>query len=205
MNTYTERQTSGIDWPPFISDQPQLLGNRPNSSAAAPEYTFTTQNHVSLFDTDRWLVDELKTPLRPLYELYAKTVRPSRAGVANLDYHEKQIADYKASQEATLAELRQRFVMPSDSAVSAFLTNHRSLPHFLTEAAERLKDAFGESVIINLEVSTDEDGDETLYGIAMWQAGANSAARAFNSFIENWWLHRMNASTADVAFVYKLV
>lgn len=205
MNAYTERQTSGIDWPPFIGDQPQLLGDRPKSSAAAPQDTFTAQDQVSLFDTGHWLVGKLRTPLRPLHELSAKNVQPSRAGVANLDNHEKQMADYKASQEVTLAELRHRFVMPSDSAVSAFLANHRSLPHLLSEAAERLKDAFGENVILNLEISTDEDGDETLYGIAMWQADASSAAHAFNSFVENWWLHRMNASTADVAFVYKLV
>lgn len=205
MNAYTERQTSGIDWSPFMSDQVQLLGKLPKSSATPAEPPLTVAGPVSFFDSDYWLVHERDTLFRRLYGLSAKTVRSSRAGISNLETHQKQAVDYRASQEAILTQLRHRFVMPFESTVATFLTNHRSLPHLLTEAAERLKEAFGESVILNLEMSTDEDGEEILYGIAICQTDANSAARAFNYFVEKWWLHRMNASTTDIAFVYRLV
>jgi hypothetical protein len=118
---------------------------------------------------------------------------------------ERQMADSAASRQLIVNELRSRFGMASDSAIVAFLASHRSLPHLLTEAFDRLKDAFGDNLIVNLEVSTDEDGNQMLYAITLWKADARQAASAFNSFVENWWVHRMSYSNSDVAFVYRLL
>jgi hypothetical protein len=118
---------------------------------------------------------------------------------------EEEMAGYRASQEAILKELQNRFGMVSDGLVAAFLANHRSLPHLLTEAFDRLKEAFGTSIVVNLEVTTDEDGHQTLYAITLWKEDARQAATAFNSFVENWWIHRMSAATSDIAFVYQLI
>ena len=112
---------------------------------------------------------------------------------------------YRVSQETILKELQNRFGMASDGLVAAFLANHRSLPHLLTEAFDRLKEAFGTSIVVNLEVSMDEDGQQTLYAITLWKEDARQAATAFNSFVENWWIHKMSAATSDIAFVYQLI
>lgn len=118
---------------------------------------------------------------------------------------EKQMAEYKASQEAIMKELKNRYGMPSYALVAAFLANHRSLSHLLTEAFDRLQEAFGTKVVVNLEVSMDEDGYQTLYASTLWKEDAHQAAVAFNSFVEDWWIHRMGAATSDIAFVYQLI
>lgn len=118
---------------------------------------------------------------------------------------EKEMAEYKRSQEAMMKEVQNRFGMALDALVASFLANHRSLPHLLAEAFDRLQQAFGTRVVVNLEVSTDEDGYQTLYAIVLWRGDAHHAEAAFNSFVENWWIHRMNAPTADIAFVYQLI
>jgi hypothetical protein len=115
------------------------------------------------------------------------------------------MAGYRTSQEAIMKELQNRFGMASDGLVAAFLANHRSLPHLLAEAFDRLKEAFGTSIVVNLEVSMGEDGHQTLYAITLWREDARQAAAAFNSFVENWWIHRMSAATSDIAFVYQLI
>jgi hypothetical protein len=126
-------------------------------------------------------------------------------GLVPFDDLEKGMAGFKASQEATAKELQHRFGMASDAKVLDFLANHRSLPHLLTEAFDRLQDAFGAGTTVNLEVSTDEDGYQTLYAVTLWKNAAPQAAIAFDSFVENWWIHRMSAATSDIAFVYRLI
>jgi len=118
---------------------------------------------------------------------------------------EKDMSDARASQEAIMKELRARFGMASDALVVTFLASHRSIPHLLTEAFDRLRVAFGAGVAVNLEVMTDEDGNQTLYVTTLWANSAQQAATAFHSFVETWWIHRMNAANSDVAFVYQLI
>lgn len=126
-------------------------------------------------------------------------------GMTSFGAIEKEMAEYKASQETVMKELQNRYGMPSYAPVAAFLANHRSLPHLLAEAFDRLQEAFGTKVIVNLEISMDEDGCQTLYASTLWKEDAHQAAVAFNSFVENWWIHRMGAATSDIAFVYQLI
>jgi hypothetical protein len=127
-----------------------------------------------------------------------------RIGMISFDDLETKMADFKASQEGIARELQHRFGKALDAIVVDFLANRRSLPHLLTEAFDRLQDAFGAGTTINLEVSTDEDGYQTLYVVTLWKNSARQAAIAFDSFVENWWIHRMSAAS-DIAFVYRLI
>lgn len=138
--------------------------------------------------------------------------QPHVGTIANLAYGqtffgaiERDMADSRASQQATMRELQRRFGKANDPFVVTFLANHRAVPHLLVEAWEGLKEAFGANVVVNLEVSTDEDGHQTLRAVTLWKEDAAKAAIAFHSFVENWWLDRMNASNSDVAFVYRFI
>lgn len=86
-----------------------------------------------------------------------------------------------------------------------FLIARSAVRALLRDAVPELRATFGAANIINLEVSRDEDGFETMYAVAIWQAEGRRAAEALNNFLENWWLQRMNAATSDLAFVYKLI
>ena len=109
------------------------------------------------------------------------------------------------SLDREIDELKRYYTFFSENQVTAFLANHRGIRAALREAVPHLQGAFGTDKIFNLQVSIDEDNSRTLFAVAIWQADARSAADAFERFVENWWLSRMNAATIDLAFAYKLV
>ena len=110
----------------------------------------------------------------------------------------------KQALERDFGELKKQYTFFSENQVRTFLVNHRGIQTALREASPHLLSAFGTNTIFNLQVSIDEDNSRTLYAVAIWQADAQSAAEAFERFVENWWLSRMNATTIDLAFAYKL-
>lgn len=132
-------------------------------------------------------------------------LREIHAGLTYFAAPENEMADFRAAQEAILKALQSRFGKATDAPVATFLANHRSLPHLLTEAFDKLRDTFGAGLVVNLELSTDEEGCQTLYVIILWKEEADGAAAAFNSFVEDWWIHKMGTSTSDLAFVYQLI
>src|SRR5271170_3481559 len=52
---------------------------------------------------------------------------------------EKQMGDFAAEHEAALLEVRKNYVLPPDSSVATFLTEHRTIPSLLLEAAPQLR------------------------------------------------------------------
>jgi hypothetical protein len=104
-----------------------------------------------------------------------------------------------------ISNLRRQYVFPDEQVVKDFLVAHRAVRALLSDAVPQLRATFGHANIFNLEISKDEDGSETLYAVAIWQADVRGAAEALDNFLENWWLQRMSAATSDLAFVYKLV
>ncbi len=141
-----------------------------------------------------------------LLELHGDTnLSGESIGNTSCDDLEKKNAGLKTSRQAISRELQHRFGKALDAAVLDFLADRRSLPHLLIEAFDKLQDAFGAGTTINLEVSTDEDGQQTLYAVTLWKNSARQAAIAFDSFVENWWIHRMSAASSDIAFVYRLI
>lgn len=104
-----------------------------------------------------------------------------------------------------ISSLRRDYGFSDPTVVTKFLRRHRTIRTVLQNALPQLQDTFGVDKIFNLEVSKDEDGFETMYAVAIWQEDVGSASKALHEFLENWWLHHMNAATSDLAFIYKLV
>jgi hypothetical protein len=101
-----------------------------------------------------------------------------------------------------LAIFYQHPKMPVDSSVAKFLSSHRSLPHVLNEAVPHLKKFFGEDVVVNLEVSDEEDGPQTLYAVVIWRGTVEAAEAALERFDDSWWLD--NSMKTDLTFTYEL-
>lgn len=111
----------------------------------------------------------------------------------------------RAALDDQISALMRDYGFPAKAVVTDFLVTHRAVRTVLKDAVPQLRAAFGADNIFNLEVSKDEDGSETMFAVAIWQADVRRASEALNNFLENWWLQRMNAATSDLAFVYKLV
>ncbi len=111
----------------------------------------------------------------------------------------------RAALDDQISSLRRDYGFADSVVVTEFLFSHRAIRTVLENAVPQLRATFGEDKIFNLEVSKDEDGCETMYAVAIWREDVGSAAQALHNFLEDWWLHRMNAATSDLAFIYKLV
>lgn len=110
----------------------------------------------------------------------------------------------QAALDQDLTNLRKAYGFPANESVSTFLANHRAISSALLSAVPHLKEYFGADSIVNLEVSTDDDGSQTLYAVAVWHDTVPTAAQALENFSECWWLDHMTASTADLAFTYEI-
>lgn len=104
-----------------------------------------------------------------------------------------------------IAELKKNYTFSVENAVVKFLTDHRGIRTVLRDALPPLKEFFRETPMFSLEVSADDDDSRLLYVVAIWQGEARAASRALDQFVDNWWLDRMNAANANLAFAYKLV
>lgn len=111
----------------------------------------------------------------------------------------------RAALDDQISSLRRDYGFVDAAVVTNFLFSHRAIRTVLENAVPQLRATFGEDKIFNLEVSKDEDGCETMYAVAIWKEDVWSASEALHNFMENWWLHHMNAATSDLAFIYKLV
>ncbi|HWB84977.1 MAG TPA: hypothetical protein VG675_12600 [Bryobacteraceae bacterium] len=114
---------------------------------------------------------------------------------------------FNQNRQVVTAEIDdlKRLYLFSDVAIDTFLEDHSAIRSVLRQAVDPLRMSFGPDRLVNLEVSTDEDGSSTLYAVVIWQADVPSASGALINFLESWWLQRMNGATSDLAFAYKLV
>jgi hypothetical protein len=122
-----------------------------------------------------------------------------------LDYLEEQMVTFEASHRRSLADVKQHYVLPSDTSVIEFLKSHRTLPALLLEAAPKLKKFFGDRTVFLLTLMADEEGSETLYGVALWPGALADAIAALAQFDEDWWLPRANQGMGYLSFTYELV
>lgn len=140
---------------------------------------------------------------------YPSKAADNFAGAQGRSWYDLAVAEYTNQARAVLddqiSNLRRQYGFPDGQIVVDFLVAHPAVRGVLSDAVPQLRTTFGQANIFNLEISKDEDGSETLYAVAIWQAHVGGAAEALNNFLENWWLQRMNAATSDLAFVYKLV
>ena len=108
--------------------------------------------------------------------------------------------DNHVARDRDLAILRKSYGLPANDSVLTLLSNHQAISSVLISAVPHLKKYFGSDSIVNLEVSTDDDGSQTLYAVVVWHNTVPAAAQALENFSENWWLDHMTAGAADLAF-----
>ena len=118
---------------------------------------------------------------------------------------EKQMAEFAALDEAILSEVRKNYVLPADSSVLNFLTEHRTIPQILLDAAPQLKACFGADAVFNLRAPIDESGSRILYAAAMWQGKSQDVRDALAKFDRDWWTARAGQAAGYLTFTYELV
>jgi hypothetical protein len=115
------------------------------------------------------------------------------------------MAEFAAQHEAILSEVRKNYVLPADSSVLNFLTEHRTIPEILLGAAQQLKACFGSDAVFNLRAPIDESGSRILYAVAMWQGKSQDVRDALAKFDRDWWMARAGQAAGYLAFTYELV
>jgi hypothetical protein len=135
-----------------------------------------------------------ESPTRP-------TPRPYAAMFNGL---ERQMSAFAVEHEAFLQEVRKHFVMPADSSVTTFLTEHRSVPQALLEAAGHLKECFGADTVFRLRTTVDEAGSRALDAGVIWPGSVGDVRTALAKF-DDWWLAQLRPGAGYLTFTYELV
>lgn len=143
---------------------------------------------------------------QPLYRAFQESPRSSDARRRPELFRElgKQMADY-AAQQAVLDDVRKHYVLPADSSVLNFLTNHRGMAQVLLDAAPRLKHYFGAATIFSLRAPVDESGMRTLYAVVIWAGKIRDVRNALARFDDEWWLPHSTQASGYLIFTYELV
>lgn len=128
-----------------------------------------------------------------------------RQRVPILEGLEKQMAEFASQHEALLSEVRKNYVLPADSSVLNFLTEHRTIPQIVLGAAPQLKACFGADAVFNLRAPIDESGSRILYAVAMWQGKSQDVRDALARFDKDWWMARAGQAAGYLTFTYELV
>jgi hypothetical protein len=147
-----------------------------------------------------------RTPVWVYQPLQAAPRWPEpRQRVPVLEGLEKQMAEFAAQHEALLGEVRKHYVLPADSSVLNFLTEHRAIPQILLDAVPKLKACFGANAVFNLRAPIDESGSRILYAAAVWQGKSQDVRDALAKFDKDWWMARAGQAAGYLTFTYELV
>jgi hypothetical protein len=114
------------------------------------------------------------------------------------------MVDYVEDYQVALNEVRKRYVLPADSSVESFLTEHRALTRILLDARPRLEQYFGAETTFSLKAPIDWEGEQTLYAVVLWPGEAREVRNALAKFDDEW-LARSTFSSIDLTFTYELV
>jgi hypothetical protein len=118
---------------------------------------------------------------------------------------ERQMVEFAAQHEAALNEVRKYYAFPADSSVRDFLTEHRTIPYILLEAAPQLKAHFGASAIFSLRTPTDDVGSRTLYAVVTWPGKSRDVRQALDRFDDSWWIAHSRQASGYLTFTYELM
>ncbi|HME08151.1 MAG TPA: hypothetical protein VKG25_13940 [Bryobacteraceae bacterium] len=117
----------------------------------------------------------------------------------------ERMRGFQAEHNSALKELRRKFILPPDPSVVTFLTEHRTLPQILLEAADHLRAYFGADTIFNLRAPIDESGSRTLYAVVMWPGTVSAVKAALARFDDEWWIAHSRQASGYLTFTYELV
>jgi hypothetical protein len=147
-----------------------------------------------------------RTPALLYQPFQAPPLRPDpRQRASIFEGLEKQMAEFATRHEAVLNEVRKHYVLPADSSVLNFLTEHRSISQILSGAAPQLKACFGADAVFELRAPIDEAGSRTLYVVAMWPGKSQDVRAALAKFDNDWWMARAGQAAGYLTFTYELV
>jgi hypothetical protein len=152
-------------------------------------------------------IDWQGCPAALLYQPFQATPRwpEPRQRAAIFEGFEKQMAEFAAQYEAVLNDVRKHYVLPADTSVRDFMTEHRAIPQILLEAMPQLKAYFGGNAVFNLRAPIDEAGSRTLYAVAMWSGELRDVREALAKFDNDWWMARAGQAAGYLTFTYELV
>ena len=93
-------------------------------------------------------------------------------------------------RQADIGTLEQLYILRRRSEVIKFLVDNPFLLTFLQEAYRQIRDYFGESVQLVLEVITDPEvaGDQELVIFVRTNLSPNEAFKKLKQLGEEWWL-----------------
>lgn len=117
---------------------------------------------------------------------------------------DQQAQPFEGDYQGAIAEVRNLYVLPSDSSALDFLNDHPALPQLLIDASPQLKKYFGDTVFA-LRVSSDEDGWETLFADALWSGDAREALLLLDRFEDEWGIPNWQPARGSLIFTYRLV
>jgi len=118
---------------------------------------------------------------------------------------ERQMEEFAVEHAAMLDDLRRHYILPADSSVTDFLTEHRSIPQILLGAVPHLLACFGTETIFNLRAPIDDSGSQTLYATAVWPGKSQDVRHALDRFDQEWWMERAGQAAGYLTFTYELV
>jgi hypothetical protein len=187
----------------FTSYQSQEAASRGERFAVSPGasplgHLWSSSSTSSLFSTEAIAVTEQTKGAHP-------TLPSPKEGSSSIEYIEDQMTAFVAEHNARVQDLRRFFQMPTDSSVTAFLDQHRSLPQLLMEATAHLMNCFGSSTIFALHAEIDESGSRTLYATAVWSGRLQDVRRALDRFDKDWWMSHAGQGGGYLTFTYELV
>jgi hypothetical protein len=118
---------------------------------------------------------------------------------------ERQMRDFQAEHDSALQDVRRNYVLPPDTSVVTFLSEHRTLPQILLEAAAHLRDSFGAGIVFKLRAPIDESGSSILYAVAMCPGPVADVRAALDRFDEDWWIAHSPQAGGRLSFTYELL
>jgi hypothetical protein len=104
-----------------------------------------------------------------------------------------------------MGKVRKHYVLPSDSSVVRFLSEHQTLPPLLLEAVPHLRSCFGAQAVFSLRAPIDDSGSQALYAVAIWPGSVRSVREALEHFDETWWIQNSQTASVHLTFTYELV
>jgi len=114
----------------------------------------------------------------------------------------KQVVEF--AKHDALREIRQHYILPSDSSVEEFLATHRSVPQILLAGVPQWKACFGANAVFRLRAPIDESGVRILYAIAFWPGKLSDVLDALARFDDQWWLANSSQANGYLVFTYEL-
>ena len=142
----------------------------------------------------------------PLYPVIQECLHPYRRPAEPQTERQEHKSKFSGVPAKTaIDEVRRHYVLPVDSSVLSFLTDHPAIVQILLAATPRLKQYFGTSTIFSLRTPVDESGVRTLYAVVIWAGEIRDVRNALARFDDEWWLAHSRQAPEYLVFTYELV